>query len=142
MLAMTLLLPVLEGPTQSSGCSTSMVAHGRRPSARQCVQMGRQCREWFATLDLKENETKDQYDHRTVRGRRRLLAVGVEGVETTPWLKILGVTLVPMSHRNTLGTESDRLRAAAWVLKGVRCLPVTCATRVRVAGVSASAGCF
>ena len=48
----------------------------------------------------------------------------------------MGVTLVPASGRKTIGAESDRLQAAAWVLKRVRCLPVPFATRVRVAGVS------
>ena len=106
------------------------------PTARQCALIGRQWREWSAILGLKENETKDQYHHRTVRGRRQLLAVGVEGDKITPWPKILGITLVPAVGRKTRGTESDRLNAAAWVLKRVRCLPVPFATRVRVAGVS------
>ena len=86
------------------------------PAARQCAQIGRQWREWSAILGLKENETKDQYHHRTVRGRRQLLAVGVEGDKITPWPKILGITLVPAVGRKTRGTESDRLHAAAWVL--------------------------
>ncbi|CAE7863859.1 Cacna1c, partial [Symbiodinium necroappetens] len=105
------------------------------PNARQCVQIGCQWREWSDTLGLKENESKDQYHHCTVRGRRQLLAAGVPGDRVTPWPKILGVTLVPASRRKTLGTESDRLQAAAWVLKRVLCLPVPFARRVRFAGV-------
>ena len=141
MLAMSLLLtvPYRDLKAQHEAAVWMRYVDDRTwvaPTARQCVLIGHQWRQWSLTLGLEENEAKDQYHHRNPSGRIKLLATGLEGQKNTPWPKILGVTLAPSSHRKTLGAERIRLRAAAWVLKRVRCLPVNLATQARVAGVS------
>ena len=104
MLAMTLLLavPYRDLKARHTQAVWMLYVDDRSwaaPTARQCAQIGRQWREWSAIPGLKENETKDQYHHRTARGRRQLLAVGVEGDKITPWPKI---TCTPSSMRPAL----------------------------------------
>ena len=112
------------------------------PTARMCVEIGGEWHNWSNFLGLRENPCKDQFHHRTVKGRRALLAAGVSAERISPWPKILGVHLVPATRRKSKGAECQRLAAAAaaaaaaWTLLRVQCLPVALSVKVLVASMS------
>ena len=142
MLAMVCLLvaPLSDIKSSHPGAVVSLYVDDRSwvtDTAAECLRVAQQWRGWSARLGLNENGDKDQFFQISRAGRRKLIDEGADPRKVTDSPKILGVVLKPATGKKSTGAEIQRLQAAKWTLQRVKCLPVSFAVKVLVAGMSA-----
>ncbi|CAE7249161.1 Cacna1c [Symbiodinium sp. CCMP2592] len=142
MLAMVCMLvaPLVDIKSSHPGVVVSLYVDDRSwvtDTAVECLRVAQRWRGWSARLGLNENGDKDQFFQISRAGRRKLIENGADPLKVTDSPKILGVMLKPASGQKSKGAEAQRLQAARWTLQRVKCLPVSFAVKVLVAGMSA-----
>ena len=127
-LAATLLGPHLDIRSRFAGSKFATYVDDRTfacNSASECVALTNAWRTWSNFLNLRENEDKTQFFHRTALGRRELVEAGAPSDKVLTCPKILGVQLISAQGRGLTQDEDRRFRKTTVLARRCSYLPHT-----------------
>ena len=140
-----LLLPLCAIKAAEPACTNTLFVDDRSFSgedAATCMRVRHLWKHWSTLLGLVENDSKDQFFHRTQEGRDCLIAEGATPSSTTDTPKLLGVTFAGNTGRVYTDGEKHKLATSLAIVNRCALLPlrprmrITCALSAGIAKAS------